>query len=324
MIKTAVKSALRRVGFDVRRIPTRGTRADLPRRSASNRLAPVDAGTEVANFWSANHVPAPDARSVADSLNHYSWRNRQYLGYLEMMPVAGADGKVVLDFGCGPGSDLVGFGHYSRPARLIGIDLSAQALALARQRLQLHGIQAELLHQMPTSERIPLETGSVDLVHSSGVVHHTVDPRAVLAEFRRVLRPDGHAQIMIYHYDSVYVHLNVAYERIVVEQRYGGMSLREAFSHTTDGEDCPISRCYTFEEFGELAVSAGLRCEFVGAAISMMEMRSLPLRFDALQDERFNTQSAEFLYELAFNERGLPVYRGRVAGYGMICRLYPT
>ena len=31
------------------------------------------------------------------------------------MPVNQADGLVVLDYGCGPGNDLVGFGHFSNP-----------------------------------------------------------------------------------------------------------------------------------------------------------------------------------------------------------------
>lgn len=285
--------------------------------------APSSAGERVAQFWSANPVNFPDAISVEESLDHFAWRNQQYLGELEVMSVEGADGKVVLDYGCGPGNDLVGFGHYSKPARLIGMDVAERALFLARNRLAVHGIHAELMLQTPQSDRIPLENGSVDLVHSSGVLHHTTDPAAILSEFRRVLRPDGYAQIMVYHYDSIWMHLYVAFVKMLVEGRYAGLSKREAFRHTTDTENCPISRCYTFAQFAELAASAGLRCELAGVSVSTTEMKVLPQRFDALEDQRLDRESRGFLYEVTFNERGLPVHRGRVAGIDLMCRLYP-
>ena len=58
--------------------------------------------------------------SETESLTYLRWRNDQYFGYLELMPVHSQDGRVVLDFGCGPGHDLVGFATSSKPARLIG------------------------------------------------------------------------------------------------------------------------------------------------------------------------------------------------------------
>jgi SAM-dependent methyltransferase len=282
------------------------------------------AGTAAAEYWSQHHVDAPDGGFASEehSLAHYAWRNSIYLGYLESMPVSDADGKVIVDFGCGPGNDLVGFGHFSRPARLIGIDVSRQVLSLAERRLALHRIQAELICTGQTCG-LPLDSGSVDLVHCSGVLMHLPNPEKALAEFRRILRRDGYAQVMVYHYDSLWMHLYVAYVKMLAEARYAGLTKQEAFTRSTDGEDCPISTAYRFEEFAELAAAAGLRCEFAGVSISTLEMQLLPQRFAALEDKRLDSESRECLYELRFSDRGLPTYRGRVAGINLACRLYP-
>ena len=67
-------------------------------------------------------------------------RNSIYPGYIELMPVNQADGLVVLDYGCGPGNDLVGFGHFSNPKKLIGADVSARN-ENSKKRTDLHGIE---------------------------------------------------------------------------------------------------------------------------------------------------------------------------------------
>lgn len=52
---------------------------------------------------------------------------------------------VALDFGWGPGHNLVGFGVYSRPEPLIGMDVSSPSRAEAEERFRLHGIDAEFV-----------------------------------------------------------------------------------------------------------------------------------------------------------------------------------
>jgi ubiquinone/menaquinone biosynthesis C-methylase UbiE len=231
-----------------------------------------------------------------------------------LMPVTGQHGKAVLDFGCGPGNDIVGFGAYSAPARLIGIDVSTRSLAEARERLALHDIACELFLHAPESTVLPLDDGAVDYVHCSGVLHHTPDPSALLREFRRVLRPDGAARIMVYNYDSLWVHLYVAYQKQLVEQALPGLDLRAAFAKTTDGPDCPISRVFRPAEFIALAEAAGFSARFLGAAISMHEAALLPKRFDAIADPRLPAESRRFLAALTLDEHGLPMHEGHYAG----------
>lgn len=260
-------------------------------------------------------------KSVQESLAYLDWRNRQYLGYIELMPVAGHNGKVVLDYGCGPGHDTVGFAQFSRPARLIAMDVSLPSLDEARQRLALHGFNAEYLHISENAERLPLEDDSIDLIHCSGVLHHIADPKRILREFARVLRPEGSAQIMVYNYDSIFMHLYTAYQKMIVERAYGGLTLRQAFAKLTDGEECPVSACYKPTEFIAMTESAGFKCELTGCAISMLEMRLLPLRFEAISNHRLPPETCAFLYDLAFDEKNRPLYGGQVAGVDACYRL---
>ena len=240
-----------------------------------------------------------------------------------MLPVTGQDGKVVLDYGCGPGNDLVGFGHYSRPKRLIGADIAVRSLEEAQLRLNVHAIAADLIKIDENGNRVALDDASVDYVHSSGVVHHARDPQAVLKEFRRVLRPTGSCRIMVYNYWSIWVHLYVAFVRQIAEGRDIGKDIRAAFTSSTDGELCPISRAYQPTEFAALTEGCGFRCRFLGAAISMHEMNMLQHRFSAIAHPRLAAEHRKFLLDLTIDARGLPRHAGHLAGIDGCYELTP-
>jgi SAM-dependent methyltransferase len=280
-----------------------------------NDDASVPSGTEVAEYWTRTNVTSRHQFSSAeDSLAYFRWRNDNYFGYIELMPVAGQDGKTVLDFGCGPGHDLVGFSSLSKPARLIGMDVSPSSLAEAEARLALHDAACELVLLDPGRPELPLPSGSVDYVHSSGVLHHLPDILATLRELRRVLRPDGMARFMVYNRDSVFVHLYVAYQRCILDGAFPGLSLDEAFRGSTDGPNCPISQAYSPAAFVSLCEHAGFEAEFSGAAVSMLEAKVMPIRFDAIVDRGLGEESRRFLMELTLDPHGMPWYRNHRAG----------
>ena len=278
-----------------------------------------------AEFWSRHHVDAPDEgfATVEASLAHLTWRNRQYPSHLDLMPVHDADGLVVLDYGCGPGNDVVGFGIHSKPKAQLAFDISPKGIALAKNRAQLHGLDVHFDVLPETSVALPLEDNSVDLIHCAGVLHHTPDPGAILQEFRRVLKPTGHAQIMVYNRDSVWMHLHVAYEMRILNQLYGDVTKEDAFARTTDGETCPIARCYRPQEFIELAQDNGFKTKFIGASISVFEMQRMAMIYDALKDQRLDEESAAFLEKLTFNDRHWPLIDGQVAGINGYFHLHP-
>ena len=119
-----------------------------------------------------------------------------------------ADDKVVLDYGCGPGNDLVGFSIHSKPKRLIGVDVSTSSLAEARKRVALHNApNVEFVHLDNPMGPLPFPDASIDIVHCAGVLMVLPDVQATLREFRRIVKPDGYSQIMVYNYDSIWMHL---------------------------------------------------------------------------------------------------------------------
>jgi len=272
------------------------------------------AGT-VAGYWTRHNVTQHYRfTSAEESLAYLRWRNDQYFGYEDLMPVTGHDGTSILDYGCGPGHDLVGFGVHSRPRRLVGCDVSRSSLNEAQLRLGLHGINCELTLLDPEAGALPFSDEAFDYVHSSGVLHHTPDPVAILREFRRILRPGGQVRVMVYNYDSIWLHLYVAYQKLVEEDQYPTLSVREAFGKTTDGEDCPIALVYKPGEFIGMAERAGFAGEFLGAAISVFEASLMPLRFRAIMNQRLPEEHRSFLTALQLDSQGLPKVRGHYAG----------
>ena len=91
------------------------------------------------------------------------------------------DGECVLDVGCGTGFMM----HQIEGGRVVGTDLSTGALKIARERLPDH----ELLRG--DAMRLPFCDDAFDKAMCTEVIEHIPDPRALLLELRRVVRPDG-------------------------------------------------------------------------------------------------------------------------------------
>jgi arsenite methyltransferase len=104
-------------------------------------------------------------------------------------------GEVVLDLGCGAGTDLLIAAQMTGPrGRAIGVDMTAAMLDRARTSAAEMGLGNVELHES-LIETLPLADGSVDVVLSNGVIDLVVDKDAVFAEIDRVLRPGGRLQI---------------------------------------------------------------------------------------------------------------------------------
>lgn len=268
------------------------------------------------NFWTDHNVTNHAYFSTPkESLDYFHWRNDQYYKYIEFMPVAGHDDKIILDFGCGPGHDLVGFGVYSKPKKLIGMDISCSSLAQSESRLALHNIKAELIQIPEDIAELPFDNNSIDHIHCSGVLHHTKNPEALLKQFKRILKPAGECRIMVYNYDSLWLHLYVAFYQQIMQKKYTKLDVMAAFSKFTDGEDCPISRVYKPSEFMALCSNAGFSSRFLGAAISHNEMDYLQqYRYRATQSMQLAREHRDFLIELTLDEHGFAMYNGYYAG----------
>jgi arsenite methyltransferase len=110
------------------------------------------------------------------------------------VPTAVADlqaGETVLDLGSGAGADvLISARRVAPGGRAIGLDMTDEMLALARENATLAGISnAEFVQGH--IEEIPLADATVDVVISNCVINLSGDKQAVLREVARVLRPGG-------------------------------------------------------------------------------------------------------------------------------------
>ena len=134
-------------------------------------------------------VPEATVESFAGVANHWT------LGRIE-------PGSVVLDLGCGAGTDLLIAAQMTGSAgRVIGVDMTATMLERARQSaIEMEMTNVELHESL--IEALPLDDASVDVVISNGVIDLVPDKDAVLDEIDRVLRPGGRLQladVVIHH-----------------------------------------------------------------------------------------------------------------------------
>ncbi len=113
--------------------------------------------------------------------------NPARLDYIEAR--AGLAGRQVLDVGCGGG--LLTEGMARRGARVLGIDLAPEALAVAR----LHAIESGLpveYRQVAVETLAASTPAAFDVVTCLEMLEHVPDPSAIVAALARLVRPGGH------------------------------------------------------------------------------------------------------------------------------------
>ncbi|MFQ5926712.1 MAG: class I SAM-dependent methyltransferase [Terriglobia bacterium] len=112
------------------------------------------------------------------------WRLREE--FVNFLPAA--DGRSVLDVGCGPG--YVARSLAARGARVIGVDRSRRMARWAARAAQHAGVD-DLRFGVAAAECLPFPAGSFDLTLATTVLYLLRDARAGLAEMLRVTRPGG-------------------------------------------------------------------------------------------------------------------------------------
>jgi SAM-dependent methyltransferase len=119
--------------------------------------------------------PTPDS--------YYAWEYAYSL-------LGDVHGKVVLDLGCGGGENS--YVLALRGAKVIGIDVSPDLIALARQDLRSKNVSEHVALLVTSAHALPLADHSIDVVLGMAILHH-LDIPLVSREVHRVLRPDGTA-----------------------------------------------------------------------------------------------------------------------------------
>jgi arsenite methyltransferase len=125
------------------------------------------------------------------------WLVERY-GDLAAMPWLAEHGEqpLLIDAGCGAGmSGLELLGPLLPRIRYLGVDVS-EAVDVARQRFAQQGHSCGFL-QADISD-LPLPPGSVDLIFSEGVLHHTNSTVGALKSLACLLKPGGRFLFYVY------------------------------------------------------------------------------------------------------------------------------
>ena len=292
----------------------------VDKEKTANNQVPLISSSE---YWTEYNVTThKQFRSSEESLEYLNWRFDQYPNYENLMPCKGFDDKVILDYGCGPGHDVVGFIEQSKPKMVIAMDVSSISLEETRNRIKLHNAENVEINLIVEKEGIDLADNSIDYIHSSGVLHHTPNLPEILSEFKRIIKPDGIIRIMVYNYHSIWAQLYVPYILQIENGIDTDLTHSEAFKRSTDGINCPISNCYTPDDFLDICKKSGLVGKFLGAGISIDELDWITnYRTKAIRDQRFPKKHRDFINQIAFDDKLRPLYKGEIAGIDAVYEL---
>ena len=106
------------------------------------------------------------------------------------------DGAILLDAGCGAGmSGLELFEGGLDKVRYLGVDVS-EAVDVAAERFAERGAPGAFMQADLST--LPLPEGSVDLIFSEGVLHHTDSTERALGHLATLLKPGGRILFYVY------------------------------------------------------------------------------------------------------------------------------
>jgi arsenite methyltransferase len=106
-----------------------------------------------------------------------------------------AEGAVVVDLGCGAGTDLLLAAKRVGPrGRAIGVDMTDEMRRRARDGATSTGLDNVDVREGDATT-LPVVEGGADVVISNGVMNLIADKRLVVEEIRRVLKPGGRLQL---------------------------------------------------------------------------------------------------------------------------------
>lgn len=104
----------------------------------------------------------------------------------------------IIDIGCGDGTYTIELFDLGKPKSMSGVDLSAEAVRVARQKCGGRNIT----FLVGSAADIPCEDDSFDVAHMRGVLHHMEKPQETLKEAFRVasrlivIEPNGYNPVL--------------------------------------------------------------------------------------------------------------------------------
>jgi 2-polyprenyl-3-methyl-5-hydroxy-6-metoxy-1,4-benzoquinol methylase len=112
---------------------------------------------------------------------------------LTYLPPAAFAGRRILDFGCGSGASPLVLARVLPPCEIVGVELEAKLLELARLRAQHFGRTTLKLLRSPSGDSLPPDLGEFDFIMFNAVFEHLLphERHALLPLVWHHLRPGG-------------------------------------------------------------------------------------------------------------------------------------
>mgnify|MGYP001047578494 FL=1 len=100
---------------------------------------------------------------------------------------------VILDMGTGPGRLPIEIAKHVAKVEVIGIDISKDMVKIARKNAEEEGVTDRVSFKVGSVYNTGFDDCSIDLVVSTGLVHHLGEPLNAFNEAYRILKPGGEA-----------------------------------------------------------------------------------------------------------------------------------
>jgi ubiquinone/menaquinone biosynthesis C-methylase UbiE len=160
------------------------------------------ARVEIPRKASFQGIDDPDATEAYDRLSRtpqFRLIRRYLIWKLKRYTFKGT----VVDVGCGPGYLLQIMAKEWPESKLTGVDISKEMVERAKASFDSLGLGSRVDFKEGSSENLPLDDQTQDLLVSTGSLHHWADPALAFNEIHRVLKPGGQMLILDLRRDTV-------------------------------------------------------------------------------------------------------------------------
>ncbi len=143
--------------------------------------------------------------------------------------------KKVLEIGAGVGIDAIEYAKYG--AKVYATDMTDTAVAFIADNFMDAGVEAKEIRKADANQ-LPYEDNFFDLVYCFGVIHHNPEPKEIIREIHRVLKPNGKVYMMLYHKDSLLYYFSIIYLRGIVKGGFSeGLTEEQLLSRYSEGKE---------------------------------------------------------------------------------------
>ena len=157
----------------------------------------------VKEFWEAhinNEYYTGETRGTKAYFDEIARRRYKHHYHLvELFESLTGSSGTLLEIGCGIGVDSIELSRCGFD--VTAVDLTETAIEIAREHARVR--EAKVDFRIGNAEGLGFDDEAFDAVYSFGVLHHTPDIVAAVADLHRVLKPGGHAYVMLYHQRSL-------------------------------------------------------------------------------------------------------------------------